>query len=60
MSYNTTIKTNRFQNQKDFELPLKQLAIFIKGLFIKTLDPPQEDLAQPRTVIVACTYKGCK
>jgi len=58
MSYSTNIYTNIQQNAPDFILPSKQLAIFIKGLFTKTLNPPQENLREYRTVIIKCTI--CK
>ena len=60
MAYITSNRTNQFQNQIDFILPEKQPLIFKKGLFIKTLDPPQEDPNNPRTVTISCTYKNCK
>jgi hypothetical protein len=58
MSYSTTIRTNIQQNAQDFVLPTKQPAIFSKGLFTKTLDPPQENPRDYRTVTITCTI--CK
>jgi hypothetical protein len=61
MAYNTSTRTNIYQNREDFELSsLDQPNIFKKGYFIKTLDPPQNNPKEPRTVTVICTYKGCK
>ena len=58
MSYSTTIRTNIQQNAQDFVLPTKQPAIFSKGLFTKTLDPPQENPRDYRTITITCTI--CK
>ena len=58
MSYSTNIYTNIQQNAPDFILPSKQLAIFIKGLFTKTLNPPQENPREYCTVTIECTI--CK
>lgn len=60
MSYTTSTRTNLLQNQENFTLSENQPLIFKRGLFIKTLDPIQEDPTKPRTVTVACTYKNCK
>jgi hypothetical protein len=60
MAYTTSTRTNILQNQIDFKLPENQPIIFKRGYFIKTLDPPQEDSTNPRTVTVTCTYKNCK
>ena len=60
MSYSTNTQTNITQNQEDFKLSNNQPLIFKRGLFIKELDPIQQDPTQPRTVIVSCTYKNCK
>ncbi|KAH6700620.1 hypothetical protein BKA61DRAFT_661685 [Leptodontidium sp. MPI-SDFR-AT-0119] len=59
MSYSTTTRTNITQNQEDFKLSDNQPLIFKRGLFIKELDPIQQDPTQPRTVTVSCTYKNC-
>ncbi|KAH6711867.1 hypothetical protein BKA61DRAFT_578295 [Leptodontidium sp. MPI-SDFR-AT-0119] len=58
MSYSTTTRTNITQNQEDFKLSDNQPLIFKRGLFIKELDPIQQDPTQPRTVTVSCTYKN--
>ena len=58
MSYSTTIRTNIQQNAQDFILLTKQPAIFSKGLFTKTLDPPQENPRDYRTITITCTI--CK
>jgi hypothetical protein len=58
MSYSTNICTNIQQNAQDFVLLTKQLAIFSKGLFTKTLNPPQENPRDYRTVTI--TYIICK
>jgi hypothetical protein len=59
------IKVNRVQNNPNFTLDLieKQLIIFRKGLFSKTLNPPKDNLKDPnnyRTVTIKCLYKHCK
>lgn len=58
------ITQNQIQNALDFELFIKdQLIIFKRGLFIKELDPPKENLEDPesfRTVTVKCTQRGCR
>lgn len=43
MSYSISTRTNILQNQEDFILPENQSLIFKRGLFIKTLNPIQED-----------------
>ena len=58
MSYSTNIRTNIQQNTQDFVLPTKQPAIFSKGLFTKTLDLPQENPRDYRTVTITCAM--CK
>ena len=58
MSYSTNICTNIQQNAPDFVLPSKQPAIFTKGLFTKTLNPPQENPRDYRTITVE--YTMCK
>jgi hypothetical protein len=58
MPYSTNIHTNIQQNARDFILPSKQPTIFSKGLFTKTLDPPQENPRDYRTVTIKCTI--CK
>ncbi len=60
MSYSTSIRTNILQNQEDFKLFNNQPLIFKRGLFIKELNPIEQDPTQPRTVTVTCTYKNCK
>jgi hypothetical protein len=60
MSYTTNTRINIAQNQEDFKLSDNQPLIFKRGLFIKELDPIQQDLTQPRTVTVSYTYKNCK
>ena len=60
MSYFTTTRTNITQNQEDFKLSNNQPLIFKRGLFIKELDPIQQDPTQPRIVIVSYTYKNYK
>jgi hypothetical protein len=49
MSYSTTARTNIIQNQEDFKLSDNQPLIFKRGLFIKELDPIQQDPTKPRT-----------
>jgi hypothetical protein len=58
MSYTTNICTNIQQNAKDFTLLSKQPAIFSKGLFTKTLNPPQENPREYCTITIKCTI--CK
>ena len=60
MSYSTSTRTNISQNQEEYILPENQPLIFKRGLFIKTLDPIQEDPTQIRTVTIKCMYKNCK
>ena len=43
MSYSTTTRTNITQNQEDFKLSNNQPLIFKRRLFIKELDPIQQD-----------------
>jgi len=57
-------KLNIIQNDPIFELESieNQPPIFRKKLFIKTLDPPKENLEKPenyRTVTVKCLYPSC-
>ena len=58
--YQTAINANKLQNNPNFEINSEDLPlIFKKGLYSKTLDPPQEEITQPRSVIVKCLYKNC-
>ncbi|PVH68542.1 hypothetical protein DL98DRAFT_578774 [Cadophora sp. DSE1049] len=59
MSYSTTTRTNIIQNQEDFKLSNNEPLIFKRGLFIKELDPIQQDPTKPRIVTISCTYKNC-
>jgi 3-methyladenine DNA glycosylase AlkC len=62
MPYQTSIKTNKEQNQVDFILESidQQPACFKYKLFQKILNPIQEDATKLRTCIVKCFYKNCK
>ena len=56
-----SIQLNRAQNTPDFILNLEgDSTLFKKSLLSKTLEPPQINLDNPRTVIVKCLQKGCR
>ena len=58
-SYKTNIALNRTQNEPDYEIDINKLPIiFKKGLFSKTLEPPNRDPTEPRLVTLRCLYKG--
>ena len=62
MLYQTSIKTNKEQNQVDFILKSinQQPACFKYKLFQKIWNLIQENTTKPRTCIVKCFYKNCK
>ena len=58
--YQTAKRLNNAQNESTFEINTSELPIiFKKGLFSKTLDPPNINKDEPRTIIVKCSHKGC-
>lgn len=58
--WKTTEAVNKAQNSPDFEILIDDLPpIFKKGLYSKTLDPPNPEPTLPRTVTVKCLHKSC-
>ncbi|XMA13716.1 hypothetical protein WAI453_006507 [Rhynchosporium graminicola] len=58
--YVTNIALNLTQNEPDYKIDTDKIPIiFKKGLFSKTLEPPNEDPTEPRLVTIKCLDKGC-